>query len=66
MLLKSLRISAGETQTGLAKKVGVSQGALSMWETGCSSPKITDLPKIAEALNVPVETVLECFIKKAE
>lgn len=37
-----------------------------MWETGLSAPKITDLPKIAAALNVPVEQVLECFIKKTE
>lgn len=66
MCLKALRVSAGKTQTELAKKLGVSQGALSMWETGISSPKITDLPKIAEALNVPVETILECFIGKAE
>lgn len=64
MNLKTLRVSVGKTQKELANRLGVSQGALSMWETGISSPKITDLPKIAEALQVPVETVLECFIKK--
>ena len=64
MNLKTLRVSVGKTQKELANRLGVSQGALSMWETGISSPKITELPKIAEALQVPVETVLECFIKK--
>lgn len=66
MCLKALRVSKGKTQTALAKELGISQGALSMWETGLSAPKITDLPKIAAALNVPVEQVLECFIEKTE
>lgn len=66
MYLKEIRKDSGVSQSDMAKKLGISQGAIAMWETGKRVPKTTDLPKIAEALQVPVETVLECFIKKAE
>ena len=69
MQFKELRKQAGATQVALAKKLGITQSALAMWETGKSKPKTADIPKIASVLNVPVECVLECFtteMKKAE
>ncbi len=66
MQIKEVRKQSGVSQIQMAKKLGISQGAVAMWETGKRIPKTTDLPKIAEALNVPVETILECFIGKAE
>lgn len=66
MEFKQLRKSAGVTQMFLAKKLGITQSALAMWETGKSRPKTTDLPKIANVLNVPVERVLECFTSEPQ
>lgn len=66
MNLKEIRKALSVSQSELARKIGVSQGAVSMWEKGRRVPKVTDFPKIAAALNVPVEQVLECFIKKTE
>lgn len=69
MQFKELRKQAGATQVALAKKLGITQSALAMWETGKSKPKTADIPKIAAVLNVPVECVLKCFtteMKKAE
>lgn len=69
MSFRDLRKKAEVTQTEIAKYLGITQGSISMWETGKSVPKTTDIPKIAAALKVPVEQVLECFTaetKKAE
>ena len=61
MLFKELRKEVGVTQIFLAEKLGLTQSTLAMWETGKSRPRVADLPKIAQALGVPVERVLECF-----
>ena len=61
MGLRDLRKNAEITQAEMAKNLGITQGSVSMWETGKSNPRMSDLPKIAAALNVPVEQVLECF-----
>ena len=70
MQLKTLREKHGfSKQKEFAKALGQKVSTVSMWETGRSIPKTTDIPKIANALNVPVERVLECFTsetKKAE
>lgn len=69
MRFKELRKSCGQTQIALAQKLGIRQSTLAMWETGKSNPRTGDLPKIAKALGVPVDRVIECFIendKKAE
>lgn len=56
------------TQKELAKKLGSTQQLISRWASGKGVPKTTDLPRIANALNVSVEQVLECFTaeKKAK
>ena len=64
MQIREVRKLSGVSQIQVAQKLGISQGAVAMWETGKRIPKTTDLPKIAEALNVSVETILECFIDK--
>lgn len=61
MLFKELRKEVGVTQSFLAEKLGLNQSTLAMWETGKSRPRISDLPRIANALGVEVERVLECF-----
>lgn len=56
-----LRLRAGVTQTELAEKIGVSTASISHWETGRHSPKSGDIVKLADALNVPAESIVRMF-----
>lgn len=47
------------TQKDLSDKVGVSQAALCMYETGESTPSVKVLKKLAKALNCTVDELLE-------
>lgn len=55
------RLRAGVTQTELAEKIGVSTASISHWETGRHSPKSGDIVKLADALNVPAESIVRMF-----
>lgn len=55
------RLRAGVTQTELAEKIGVSTASISHWETGRHSPKSGDIAKLADALNVPAESIVRMF-----
>jgi len=46
-----LREKAHLSQYELAKKLNVTQGAISQWEKGETLPKADKIPKIAEILN---------------
>lgn len=46
--LKKLRKSAKLTQKEAARKIGVSQSSISMWETGGSTPQTKNLVRIAD------------------
>ena len=50
--LKILRITKGLSQQNLAKALGVTQGAVSQWETGIKQPN--------EKMVLRLATVLEC------
>ena len=52
--LKSLREAANLTQKEAAKKIGVVQSAISMWETGESKPKTQILQRIATVYNCSI------------
>lgn len=56
--LRSLRQKAGLTQTALAEALGVSNRAVSRWETSQALPDITLLPKLASLLHVSVDALL--------
>ena len=62
------KLMGNVTQKELAQKLGSTQQLISRWASGKGVPKTTDLPRIAKALNVTVEQVLECFTaeKKAK
>jgi transcriptional regulator with XRE-family HTH domain len=51
-LLRSAREAAGLSQGDVAEQLGVSQGAVSMWETGQSRPALSRIRRIAEVLGV--------------
>lgn len=54
--LKILRVTKGMSQQELAKALGVTQGAVSQWETGIKQPNEKMLCRLAE--------VLECDSKE--
>ena len=56
--IKKIREQKTISQVELSKKVGVSQGAISQWETGQSLPRAELLPKIAEILGCTVDELL--------
>ncbi len=47
------------SQQELAKKLSISQGAVSQWETGKSMPRAEMLPKLADCLGCTVDELLK-------
>ena len=58
--IKQIRKDNKLTQKELAKKLGVSDKAISKWETGVSIPDTTMLVPLAELLGVTVTELLMC------
>lgn len=56
--LKLIRIKKGLLQVDLAKKLGVSQNTISMYETGDRFPSRTNLEKLAEALECNIQDII--------
>ncbi len=56
----------GATQEDLANYTGVSTAAVSKWETEASLPDITLLPKIAEFLEISIDTLMDFEIRTNE
>ena len=57
--IAQLRKDKGLTQQGLADQLEVTRKAVSRWETGRGYPDIELLPKLAQALHVSVQELLE-------
>lgn len=60
--IRILRIKAGMSQAGLAKKVGLSRQAINQIEAG-AMPRLIHALKISRVLNSDVETVFGDFIQ---
>lgn len=58
ILIKEMRIKKGMTQKQLADTVGVSNKAVSRWETGNSFPDVALLDKLAEALDLEIADLI--------
>lgn len=58
MRLAELRLRRGLTQRDLAKKLGVSPGAVANWEAGLRMPRVPMLCKIAAVLDVTIDEML--------
>ena len=56
--VRSLRENAGLTQVELARRIGVTDKAVSKWETGKGLPDISLLQPLAEALGVSVTELM--------
>lgn len=58
VILKQKRENMGITQNDLAQKMGVKHNTISQWEAGVRSPKVKDLPKLAEILDCTTDELL--------
>jgi Zn-dependent peptidase ImmA (M78 family)/transcriptional regulator with XRE-family HTH domain len=56
--IRELREGNGITQSELARRLGRTQAALSLWESGRRSPALEDLFAVAEALGVDAANLL--------
>lgn len=57
--IREAREAAGISQGELAKRIGVTPGAVSQWEQGTTNPSIHRLKAIAQTLGVTVDELLE-------
>ena len=57
--LAALRDHREWSQEKLARRLGVTRGRLSKWETGEHAPPVEWLPALATALGVGLEKILE-------
>lgn len=57
--LKELRKKFGISQTELAKKLEISNRAISKWELGISNPSAKNMISIAKIFSVPIEYLLK-------
>lgn len=55
--IKIIRESAGLTQEGLARAIGVDRVTVANWESGKTEPKLSQARKIAEIGRVKLEEV---------
>lgn len=61
MKFKELLKNHDMTGARLGRKIGVSRALVSVWVRERGTPTTKDLLKIAEALDVSVEELLNCF-----
>lgn len=61
MKLRELRKMSSLTQQQLADLIGVGQSTITLYEKKMRMPKIITICKIAKALNVSEQEVLDCF-----
>ena len=58
-IIATLRKEKGMTQLDLARKMGVTDKAVSKWERDLSFPDVSSLPRLAEELGITVDELLE-------
>lgn len=62
--VKEIRLKHGVTQTEIAEVAGVSQRAVSQWETGKTDPSAASVSKIAAKYGEDAESIVFEDIKK--
>lgn len=58
MSIKKFREAKNISQVDFARKVGVTQGMVSLWEKGDFLPRAEKLPMIAEILGCSIDDIL--------
>ena len=61
--IKYLREQDGLTQKEFAEKLGVSSGAISMWESGMREPELSRIIKLAEYFSVTLDDLILTELK---
>ena len=56
--IKKARLTAGFTQSALAQKIGVSNGAVVQWEKGITRPRPSRLKRLAVELGTTVDELI--------
>lgn len=56
--LRELRVKSGLSQRGLALRMYVTQSTIARWENGSRLPDATMISRLAQCLDVPVDTLL--------
>lgn len=56
--IRAARKKAGLTQGELAEKLGISAQGIAQWENGVRNAKLGTIKKVAEALDVPFESLI--------
>lgn len=64
MTLAGLRVAAGLSQGEVAKALGVTQGAISVWERGDGKPKLEKIPTLAKLYGTTEQTILSACMEK--
>ena len=62
-LIYKSRTKNNMSQAQLAKEIGVTDKAVSKWETGKSKPQVDTLKKLARVLNISIEKLLDIPVK---
>lgn len=61
--LMELVIENNLTQEELAHRMNVTQGAISQWINGISTPRLYNLNKLAQILSCSISDIVNCFKK---
>lgn len=56
----ALRKSKGLSQKAIADKLGITDRAVSKWETGRGTPKFNHIPVLASLFNVTIDYLFGC------
>lgn len=65
-MISYLRKEKNMTQNDLAKKMNVTDKAVSKWERNLSCPDVNSIPKLAEVLGVSIEELLNAQSKQKD
>jgi CheY-like chemotaxis protein/DNA-binding XRE family transcriptional regulator len=64
--LKKIRKALKLSQHDLARRMGIAQSTVGMWETGKRTPKLDEINRLATALNITVDRLISRGNKKVE
>lgn len=59
LALKELRERQGLTQSGLARRLGISRGTVSQWESGASKISSARLEQLSDIFNVDISRLTQ-------